>query len=629
MDETATGDNDGTSWADAFLHLLDGLAEGDPGETVFVAKGTYYPDECNMCGLFGTDDQSVSFNVPLRVVVEGGYAGLSNNPLDPFERNFVLYESILSGDILQDDVNSPAQNPGDINGFNSFHVLTIIRPDVQPPPPTIDGTVVDGFTITAGNANGGPDNLRVGGGAFVVDMTIIVMGPLSDGPKFRNCTFVGNRSEDVGGALACLDVGVEVRDCLILNNETMGGSFSRLLGLVTIYGGGGIAGSAPFVLVNSRIIGNECAGEGGGGGVSVESSEDSKIVLASCFFAGNRALKDVNDGGGQGGGATIAGGEVMNCVFTGNLADFGDPGGTDIAGGGLHGAADVYLSTFYGNDAPNGNGGGVAFLGSNSSITNSIAWGNTDRDGNDWTQQIFSATGICPTWSNIEDWDCQVGQCGDCNLNNICADPYFVDAQNDDLHLALNSPSIDKGSDDFPLHVPKDSGDVNDDTIDDEELPWDLDKFPRMFDGVVGTPNDIDQGAYEEQSLACPWDLNGDGMVSAADLLLLLANWGQTCNHADFNGNDDVGAADLLALLANWGLCPGETGPEPLTLQEELDDACLTWDDWDHFVDVMTDPNAPQVKKDRYYCWMTHYLFDCNKCICIGASGCPNPDPFN
>lgn len=47
VDETATGANDGTSWQDAYVHLSDGLADGDPGETVFVAKGTYYPDECN------------------------------------------------------------------------------------------------------------------------------------------------------------------------------------------------------------------------------------------------------------------------------------------------------------------------------------------------------------------------------------------------------------------------------------------------------------------------------------------------------------------------------------------------------------------------------------------------------
>ena len=53
-------------------------------------------------------------------------------------------------------------------------------------------------------------------------------------------------------------------------------------------------------------------------------------------------------------------------------------------------------------------------------------------------------------------------------------------------------------------------------------------------------------------------DLNGDGSVGAADLLILLANWGPcadpptTCP-VDLDGNGVVGAADLLLLLANWG----------------------------------------------------------------------------
>ena len=52
-------------------------------------------------------------------------------------------------------------------------------------------------------------------------------------------------------------------------------------------------------------------------------------------------------------------------------------------------------------------------------------------------------------------------------------------------------------------------------------------------------------------------DLDGDGVVGASDLLILLDNWGacDDCNNcpADLSGNCSVGAADLLILLANWG----------------------------------------------------------------------------
>ena len=48
-------------------------------------------------------------------------------------------------------------------------------------------------------------------------------------------------------------------------------------------------------------------------------------------------------------------------------------------------------------------------------------------------------------------------------------------------------------------------------------------------------------------------DLNGDGVVGAADLLALLASWGDMNSAADLDMNGIVGASDLLILLANWG----------------------------------------------------------------------------
>ncbi|MCH7572517.1 MAG: thrombospondin type 3 repeat-containing protein, partial [Planctomycetes bacterium] len=55
-------------------------------------------------------------------------------------------------------------------------------------------------------------------------------------------------------------------------------------------------------------------------------------------------------------------------------------------------------------------------------------------------------------------------------------------------------------------------------------------------------------------------DLDGDGTVGAADLAILLGNWGpcgdcQDCP-ADLDGDCTVGAADLAMLLGGWGPCP-------------------------------------------------------------------------
>ena len=52
-------------------------------------------------------------------------------------------------------------------------------------------------------------------------------------------------------------------------------------------------------------------------------------------------------------------------------------------------------------------------------------------------------------------------------------------------------------------------------------------------------------------------DINSDGVVNAADLAELLAQWGSChdCDScpADLNGDCVVGPADLAELLANWG----------------------------------------------------------------------------
>lgn len=60
-----------------------------------------------------------------------------------------------------------------------------------------------------------------------------------------------------------------------------------------------------------------------------------------------------------------------------------------------------------------------------------------------------------------------------------------------------------------------------------------------------------------QQLSPCPADLNGDGTVDAADLGVLLGNWGSS-GIADFDENGIVDGADLSVLLGGWGGCPSE-----------------------------------------------------------------------
>jgi hypothetical protein len=60
-----------------------------------------------------------------------------------------------------------------------------------------------------------------------------------------------------------------------------------------------------------------------------------------------------------------------------------------------------------------------------------------------------------------------------------------------------------------------------------------------------------------EPECPIPGDLNCDGVVDGADLLILLSAWGQCADPgncpADMNGDGSVDGADLLILLSNWG----------------------------------------------------------------------------
>jgi hypothetical protein len=68
-------------------------------------------------------------------------------------------------------------------------------------------------------------------------------------------------------------------------------------------------------------------------------------------------------------------------------------------------------------------------------------------------------------------------------------------------------------------------------------------------------------GTQSAQPVAVAWympptspsaDLDGDGVVGATDLAILLTQWG-TSGSADLNGDGTVSAADMAELLAAWG----------------------------------------------------------------------------
>lgn len=72
---------------------------------------------------------------------------------------------------------------------------------------------------------------------------------------------------------------------------------------------------------------------------------------------------------------------------------------------------------------------------------------------------------------------------------------------------------------------------------------------------VCGTGADV--RAYQTKIQGPVGDLDGDGVVGTADLIILLGMWGRCDNCreciADLDGDCTVGTGDLITLLGNWG----------------------------------------------------------------------------
>ena len=61
-----------------------------------------------------------------------------------------------------------------------------------------------------------------------------------------------------------------------------------------------------------------------------------------------------------------------------------------------------------------------------------------------------------------------------------------------------------------------------------------------------------DQNACED----CLGDINGDLDINVEDLLIVIAEWGETSGPADINEDGIVNVNDLLIVIASWGDCP-------------------------------------------------------------------------
>jgi predicted outer membrane repeat protein len=361
VDKDATGNNNGASWADAYNVIQDAVDNATSGDELWIAGGTYHR-------------RTVFDNEVIAMVggvnIFGGFVGTETSRDD---RDWTANPTILDGESAVD------------------HVVVAYR-----------NARIDGFTITAGLADGSV-NERNGGGMLINRHDTVV----------ANCTFTGNSANNYGGAIYTYD-----------------GDFRPTIINCTFTGNSGWHGGAIYASSDSPII-IDCVFEsnsGTGGAIRNGSPYASGCIFRkngtwavysghcnfyNCIFAGNK--------GGTGGACNIGdGSEIVNCTFTGNK---GSQGGA-IYSNGTTGF--IKNCIFWGNTAPTDPDlyGGIPV--SYCAIEN----GGTFADGGN------NLTGQDPLFVTDGYWD-DNGTPGDGN------DDFWV---NGDYHLRSSSPCKNVGT---------------------------------------------------------------------------------------------------------------------------------------------------------------------------------------
>ena len=232
------------------------------------------------------------------IVADGRYIGLGNGLLSfPGGQNFTLRSA-----------NGPETCVIDLeNAGLGFFLIADETPE----------TVVDGFTITNGNASTG--------GAIYCHR--------NGRPTFRNCIITGNRAQS-GGAIVCGD-------------------------------------SSSPTFINCTITGNT-AERGFGGAVAIGTVTSSPTFI-NCTISSNTALLD---GGGVWCQVIGPGPTLINCVVADNIA--GRDGGGVYCARHVAGLETTFINCTIANNTANRAGGGIFIpTGNPARVTNCILWGNS------------------------------------------------------------------------------------------------------------------------------------------------------------------------------------------------------------------------------------------------------------
>lgn len=263
----AIGNNDGTTWTDAFTDLQSALDIAVAGDEIWVAKGTYYPSKDSLGNSAPADNRLKTFQLVSGVNMYGGFSGTESAIS---ERDVKAHITVLNGDLTT---------------LRVFHVVR-----------GASNSGFDGFTIQNGLANGVPELNGTGGGMLIDTLSDI---------HIKNCTFFDNDA-DQGGAISLIySNNISIENCYFIADTAMnGGAIGNFGGRETVinncvfhsnhaYGSGDTQGlgaalyawnSGEPSVYNSTFSNNTSETSSG----ALHTRNGPRVYLYNCIIWGNK-----------------------------------------------------------------------------------------------------------------------------------------------------------------------------------------------------------------------------------------------------------------------------------------------------------------------------------------------------
>lgn len=424
VNQNAEGENNGTSWENAYIDLDFAIHNSNKGE-IWLARGTYIPST-DLEGNVPTNEYAKTFKLKKGIEIYGGFLG---NELKREQRDWENNLTVLSGDVGV---------TGDLSD-NAYHVVSSEYTK------DLDGAILDGLTIKDGYAyfqeSGAGIYVQYAPvGTFIIRNCIIEnnysfregggMYIFNSKPIIENNIFRNNQSFR-GGAIYLYYSSATIKNNMFINNRA---DNYEMIGSSSLSGGAiNVSSYASPIISNNAIIDNYAAHEGGG----ITIDNNYHVVFQNNFVSENSSNK--------GGGIFLENSEsfFFNNVIHKNNAE---------QGGGIYIDYTPQGPQFINNTIIDNNselgGGAMYLLGSAVNIVNSIFYNNSPSD-----RQIV-ANSYAGNWapkiqySSFENGELAISSYGNELLfeNNFETTPIFVDAENNNFAIHENAQLINSGT---------------------------------------------------------------------------------------------------------------------------------------------------------------------------------------